>query len=163
MARHLQPGDPAPGFRLPDQRDAPVDLADYRGRKVMVFFYPKANTSGCTAQACGLRDVAPQVGSTAIVGVSPDPPGAQARFDAAHGLGFPLLSDPDHAVAEAWGVWGEKSLYGRRYLGVIRSAFLVDEAGVLEQVWYGVSPKNTAANLLRAVGGEGPGGGRQRR
>lgn len=151
MVRHLQPGDPAPALRLPDQGGTTVDLADLRGRKVLVFFYPKANTSGCTAQACGLRDVAGGVAPVAIVGVSPDPPDAQARFDRDHGLGFPLLSDPDHATIEAWGAWGEKSMYGRRYLGVIRSAFLVDEAGAVEHAWYGVSPKKTADNLLRAV------------
>ncbi len=147
----LQPGDPAPDFALPDQHGNTVSLSSLRGRKVLVFFYPKADTSGCTAQACGLRDVAADVGDMAIVGISPDPPRAQARFDAKYGLGFPLLSDPDHAVASAYGAWGEKSMYGRTYEGIIRSAFLVDEHGTIVQAWYKVSPKATASHLLGAL------------
>jgi thioredoxin-dependent peroxiredoxin len=147
----LQPGDDAPAFTLTDQTGAPVSLSDYKGRKVLVFFYPKADTTGCTAQACGLRDVAGQVGDTAIVGISPDKPAKQAKFDTKYGLGFPLLSDEDHAVAEAYGVWAEKSMYGKKYMGIVRSAFLVDEDGRLAEVWYKVSPKDTAANLLAAL------------
>jgi thioredoxin-dependent peroxiredoxin len=147
----LQPGDDAPAFTLTDQTGAPVSLADYKGRKVLVFFYPKADTTGCTAQACGLRDVARQVGDTAIVGISPDKPAKQAKFDTKYGLGFPLLADEDHAVAEAYGVWAEKSMYGKKYMGIVRSAFLVDEHGRLAEVWYKVSPKDTAANLLAAL------------
>jgi peroxiredoxin Q/BCP len=149
MALHA--GHEAPGFALVDQAGVQVKLSDFRGRKVLVFFYPKADTPGCTKQACGLRDVAPQVGDTAIVGISPDPPPRQARFDEKYGLGFPLLADEDHAVAEAYGAWGEKSLYGKRYLGIIRSAFLVDEEGKVAAAWPKVSPKDTAANLLRAL------------
>ncbi|HEX7276542.1 MAG TPA: redoxin domain-containing protein, partial [Acidimicrobiales bacterium] len=108
----LVPGDPAPDFSLLDQSEAEVTLSGYKGRKVLVYFYPKADTPGCTAQSCGLRDVAADVGDTAIVGISPDPPKKQARFDTKYGLGFPLLADQDHAVAEAFGVWGEKSMYG---------------------------------------------------
>jgi peroxiredoxin Q/BCP len=152
MAR-LEPGDPAPPFTLPDQRGRPVRLGDYAGRRVLVYFYPKADTPGCTAQACGLRDVAGEVGEVAIVGISPDPPARQARFDAKYGLGFPLLSDPDHAVAEAWGAWGERSMYGRRYMGIVRSAFLVDGEGRIARAWYKVSPRDTAANLLGALAG----------
>ena len=152
----LQPGDAAPAFTLPDQSGNPVSLSDFKGRKVLVFFYPKADTSGCTAQACGLRDVAPDVGETAIVGISPDKPSAQSRWDAKYGLGFPLLSDPDHAVAEAYGTWGEKNMYGRKYMGIIRSAFLVDEDGTIAQAWYKVSPADTAANLLRALSAPAP-------
>jgi thioredoxin-dependent peroxiredoxin len=147
----LQPGDDAPAFTLTDQTGAPVSLADYKGRKVLVFFYPKADTTGCTAQACGLRDVARQVGDTAIVGISPDKPAKQAKFDTKYGLGFPLLADEDNAVAEAYGVWAEKSMYGKKYMGIVRSAFLVDEHGRLAEVWYKVSPKDTAANLLAAL------------
>ncbi len=147
----LKPGDDAPDFTLPDQDGDPVSLAAYRGRRVLVFFYPKASTPGCTAQACGLRDVAGQVGDTAILGISPDQPSKQAKFDAKHGLGFPLLSDPDHAVAGAWGAWGEKSMYGKKYMGIIRSAFLVDGDGAIAHAWYKVSPKDTAANLLAAL------------
>lgn len=148
----LAPGDDAPDFALPDQSGAIRRLQDFRDRKVLVFFYPKADTPGCTAQACGLRDVAGQVGDTAIVGISPDPPPRQARFDSKHGLGFPLLADEDHAVADAYGVWGQKSMYGRRYLGIIRSAFLVDESGRVAQAWYKVSPRHTASNLLGVLG-----------
>lgn len=147
----LRPGDPAPPFTLPDQGGRPVSLSDFAGRKALVYFYPKADTAGCTAQACALRDVAGQVGDTAIVGISPDPPARQARFDEKHGLGFPLLSDEDHAVAERYGAWGERSMYGRKFQGVIRSAFLVDEEGRLAQVWPKISPKDTAPKLLAAL------------
>ena len=147
----LSPGDEAPTFVLEDQRATAVSLSSLRGRKVLVYFYPKADTPGCTTQACGLRDVAHQVGSTAVIGISPDLPAALARFDAKHSLGFTLLSDPDHAVAEAYGAWGEKSMYGKKYQGVIRSAFLVDEEGVLAEVWPEISPKDTPENLLRAL------------
>ncbi len=98
-----------------------------------------------------MRDIAGQVGSTAIVGISPDRPAKQAKFDAKYGLGFPLLADEDHAVAEAYGVWGEKSMYGKKYMGIVRSAFLVDEAGRVAQAWYNVKPKDTAPNLLAAL------------
>ncbi len=147
----LEPGSDAPLFTLVDQSGSDVSLVGCRGRKVLLFFYPKANTPGCTQQACGLRDVAAQVGGTAVIGVSPDKPGAQAKFDAKYSLGFPLLADVDHAVAEAYGVWAEKSMYGKRYMGIVRSAFLIDEDGKIAEAWYKVSPAATAANLLRAV------------
>ncbi len=142
----------APGFSLPDQSGQRVDLASFRGRKVLVYFYPKAGTPGCTAQACGLRDVRDRIGTTAVVGISPDPPERQAGFAAKYGLGFPLLSDAGHAVAEAYGAWGQKSMYGRSYMGVVRSAFLVGEDGRLERAWYKVAPAATATNLLEALG-----------
>jgi peroxiredoxin Q/BCP len=149
----LSAGDKAPAFALIDQSGRKVKLADYKGRKVMIFFYPKALTSGCTTQACGLRDILGQIGDTAVVGISPDAPKLQAKFDEKHGLGYPLLADEDHAVAEAYGVWAEKSMYGRKYMGIVRSAFLVDEKGRLEQVWYKVSPADTPKNLLAALAG----------
>src|SRR5947209_11178406 len=102
----LKPGDKAPAFTLLDQSGVKVKLSDFKGRKVLVYFYPRADTPGCTAQACGLRDVRGDVGDTAVVGISPDKPAAQAKFDAKYSLGFPLLSDLDHAVAEAYGAWG---------------------------------------------------------
>jgi thioredoxin-dependent peroxiredoxin len=148
---HLQPGDTAPAFTLPDQDGKPVSLSDFKGRKVLIFFYPKADTSGCTAQACGLRDVAGDVGDTVILGISPDQPSAQSKWDAKYSLGFPLLSDPEHEVAGAYDTWGEKSMYGKKYLGIIRSAFLVDEDGAIAEAWYKVSPADTATNLLRAL------------
>ncbi|HEV2766884.1 MAG TPA: thioredoxin-dependent thiol peroxidase [Acidimicrobiales bacterium] len=147
----LEAGDRAPAFTLPDQRGEKVRLTDFRGRKVLVFFYPKANTPGCTTQACALRDAAPDLGDVAVLGVSPDAPEAQAAFDRDFGLGFPLLSDPQHRVAEKYGVWGEKKMYGRSYQGVIRSAFLIDEKGKVAEAWYRISPKDTAKKVLRAV------------
>ena len=137
--------------RLLDQTGAKIRLKDFRGRRVLVYFYPKADTPGCTTQACGLRDVAGDVGDTAIIGISPDPPPKQAKFDTKYGLGFPLLADEDHGVADAYGVWGEKSMYGKKYMGIVRSAFLVDPKGKIEEAWYKVSPKDTATNLLKAV------------
>ena len=146
-------GDKAPAFNLPDQTGTKVRLSGFKGRKVLVFFYPKANTGGCTAQACGLRDVAGDIGDTQIIGISPDLPDKQAAWDDKHGLGFPLLSDPDHAVADAYGVWGEKSLYGKKYFGIIRSAFLIDEKGKIEVAWPKISPKDTPIKLLKALTG----------
>lgn len=147
----LQPGDKAPAFSLLDQSGAKVKLSDFKGRKVLIFFYPKADTPGCTAQACGLRDVAGEIGDTAVIGISPDKPAKQAKFDEKFGLGFPLLADEDHAVAEAYDVWAEKSMYGKKYWGIVRSAFLIDEKGKVAEAWYKVSPKDTAANLLRSL------------
>jgi thioredoxin-dependent peroxiredoxin len=148
----LKPGDKPPTVTLVDQDGATLKLSSYKGRKVLVYFYPKANTPGCTTQACGLRDIAGKVGDTAIIGVSPDKPAALKKFDTKYTLGFPLLSDPDHAVAEAFGVWQEKSMYGKKYMGILRSAFLIDEEGNIEQAWYKVSPKDTPTNLLKALG-----------
>jgi thioredoxin-dependent peroxiredoxin len=148
----LKPGDKAPAFALPDQEDDTVRLSSFKGRKVLVYFYPKADTPGCTTQACGLRDIAGDVGDTTIVGISPDKPSAQKKFDQKYGLGFPLLSDPEHKTADAFGVWGEKKMYGRSYEGIIRSAFLIDEKGKVEQAWYKISPKDTATNLLKSLG-----------
>jgi peroxiredoxin Q/BCP len=151
VAGVLSPGDKAPAFTLLDQSGNKVKLSDFKGRKVLVYFYPKADTPGCTTQACSLRDVLPEVGDTSVLGISPDAPARQAKFDQKYGLGFPLLADEDHSVAEAYGVWGEKSNYGRTYMGIIRSAFLIDEKGKLAKVWYKVSPKDTAPNLLAAL------------
>jgi len=149
----LKAGDAAPEFELPDQNSATVGLKSFRGRKVLVYFYPKADTPGCTTQACGLRDVLGDVGETAVIGISPDPPAKQAKFDQKYNLGFPLLSDADHSVSQAYGVWTEKSMYGKRYMGILRSSFLIDEEGRLEQVWYKVSPADTPKKLLSALAG----------
>jgi len=145
-------GSAAPAFTLLDQAEQKVRLSQFKGRKVLVFFYPKADTGGCTTQACGLRDIADEVGDTVILGISPDAPAKQKSWDDKHGLGFPLLSDPDHAVAEKYGAWGEKMNYGRKYFGVIRSAFLIDEKGKVEQAWPKISPKDTPTKLLKALG-----------
>jgi peroxiredoxin Q/BCP len=148
----LTTGDTAPAFSLSDQDGKTTKLSSFKGRKVLVYFYPKADTPGCTAQSCGLRDIAGQIGDTAIVGISPDKPAKQKKFDTKYSLGFPLLADEDHAVAEAYEVWKEKSMYGRKYMGIERSAFLVDERGRVANAWYKVSPKDTPANLLAALG-----------
>jgi thioredoxin-dependent peroxiredoxin len=149
----LEVGDQAPAFTLVDQSGETVELGEFKGRKVLLYFYPKADTPGCTTQACGLRDILGDIGDTAVLGVSPDPPAKQAKFDQKYGLGFPLLADEDHAVAEAYGVWAEKSMYGRTYLGIVRSAFLIDEQGQLANVWYKISPTDTPKNLLAALAG----------
>jgi thioredoxin-dependent peroxiredoxin len=148
----LKAGDPAPDFALTDQDGKTVKLSDFRGRKVLVYFFPRADTPGCTTQSCGLRDVAGQIGDTAIIGISPDKPAAQKKFDTKYGLGFTLLSDEDHAVADAYGAWGERSMYGKKYMGIVRSAFLIDEEGRIEQPWPKISPKDTPTNLLKALG-----------
>lgn len=148
----LAPGDPAPLFALPDQHGATLSLADLAGRKVLVFFYPRADTPGCTTQACGLRDVADRIGTTAIVGISTDKPAKQLKWADKHGIGYPLLADADHAVAEAYGVWVEKTLYGKVSMGTLRSAFLLDEQGRVERAWYKISPADTPTNLLAALG-----------
>ncbi len=148
----LSSGDTAPAISLSDQSGRVVNLSDLKGRKVLVFFYPKADTPGCTTQACGMRDILGDIGDTAVLGISPDKPSKQAKFDEKYGLGFPLLADEDHAVAEAYGAWGEKKMYGKTYQGIIRSAFLIDEAGRIEEAWPKVSPKDTPANLLKHLG-----------
>src|SRR3954452_8427137 len=149
----LKAGDPAPDFALEDQHGNTVKLSGFRGRKVIVYFYPRADTPGCTTQACSLRDARETIdaGGAVVLGISPDKPGAQAKFDTKYELGFPLLSDPDHAVADAYGAWGERSMYGKKYQGIIRSAFLIDEKGKIEGAWPKVSPKDTPLNLLKAL------------
>jgi peroxiredoxin Q/BCP len=149
----LKVGDPAPEFALPDQHGVEIRLADLRGRRVVVYFYPKADTPGCTTQACSLRDARADLDAAGavVIGISPDKPAAQARFDSKYDLGFPLLSDTDHAVAEAYGVWGEKSMYGKKYMGIIRSAFVIDADGRIAETLYKVSPKDTAPKALQAL------------
>jgi peroxiredoxin Q/BCP len=152
----LKRGDKAPDFTLLDQDGNPFTLSkSLKARKAwhLIYFYPKADTPGCTTQACGLRDVAGDIGDTAVLGISPDPPARQQKFDTKYGLGFPLLADEDHAVADAYGVWGEKSMYGRKYFGIVRSAFLIDEKGKVAEAWYKVSPKGTVDNLLASLKG----------
>jgi peroxiredoxin Q/BCP len=147
----LKVGDKAPDFTLLDQDGEPFHLADSTPAEVLVYFYPKADTPGCTTQACGLRDIAGEIGDTVVAGISPDKPEKQKKFDQKYGLGFPLLSDPDHAVADAYGVWGERKMYGKTYMGIIRSAFLIGTEGEILQAWYKISPKDTPTNLLKAL------------
>lgn len=150
-----KPGDKAPDFTLLDQNGEPFTLSkSLRQRKAahLVYFYPKADTPGCTTQACGLRDVLDRIGDTVVVGISPDPPARQKRFDDKYSLGFPLLADEDHSVAEKYGAWGEKSMYGKKYMGIIRSAVLVDRTGKVAEAWPRISPKETPEKLLAALG-----------
>lgn len=147
----LSPGDKAPEFTLTDQAGDSRKLSAFRGSKVLVYFYPKADTPGCTTQSCELRDIAADIGDTAILGISPDTPEKLAKFDVKHSLGFALLSDPDHSVAEEWSTWGEKSMYGKKYMGVLRSAFLIDEKGKIVEAWYKISPKDTPKKVLAAL------------
>ncbi len=148
---HLQPGDRAPAFNLADQTGTKHRLSASKGTRVFLFFYPKANTGGCTTQACNVRDIAGDVGDVQVFGISPDELAAQAKWDAKHDFGFPLLSDTDHAVADKYGVWGPKKLYGREYEGIIRSAFLIGTTGKIEHAWPKISPKATPEKLLAAL------------
>lgn len=147
----LKPGSKAPKIELLDQNEKPFSLEKMGKKKVLVYFYPKADTPGCTAQSCGLRDIAGDIGRTVIVGISPDTPAKQKKFDDKYELGFPLLADTDHKVAESFKVWKEKSMYGRKYMGIERSAFLIQDGVVLE-AWYKISPADTPKNLLKALG-----------
>jgi len=151
----LKPGDRAPDFALSDQGDKTVKLKDFRGKRVVVYFYPKADTPGCTTQSCALRDAYPGLRKlkSAVVGISPDAPSKQKKFDDKYGLGFPLLADEDHKVASAWGVWGDKTLYGRKFKGIIRSAFVVDAKGKIADAFYKVSPKDTVPKVTAALEG----------
>ena len=137
-----QPGDKAPDFTLPDQDGNPVSLAGLRGTTVVLYFYPKDDTPGCTTQACSVRDHRSdyQRAGAVVLGVSPDPVEEIAAFDQKYGLGFPLLSDAEHSVAEAYGVWVEKSMYGRTYMGMERSTFVIDPDGVVQEVFRKVKP-----------------------
>jgi len=150
----LAAGDTAPDFALPDQGGRTVRLSDLRGRRVLVYFYPEADTPGCTTQSCAVRDARSDFEGLEVdvLGIAPSSVDAQAAFDTKFSLGFPLLSDPDHEVAEAYGVWGEKVNYGKTYQGIIRSSFLIDPEGRIEDAWYKVSPKDTVPKALAALG-----------
>jgi peroxiredoxin Q/BCP len=154
MAR-LKPGDAAPEFQLPDQHGQAVRLADFGGGKLLIYFYPKADTPGCTRQACSIRDAREELRDLglAVVGISPDPPARQQKFDDKFGLNFPLLADPDHRVAEAYGVWSEKTSYGKKSLGIIRSSFLIDAAGKIVAAWYGGKTEDTVPKAQKALSG----------
>jgi peroxiredoxin Q/BCP len=147
----LSPGDTAPAFTLPDADGAPVSLADFRGRKVVVYFYPAAMTPGCTKQACDFRDSLASLTSAgyAVVGISPDKPEKLARFRERDAVNFPLLSDADRSVLQAYGAFGEKTMYGKKVTGVIRSTFVVDEQGKVELAQYNVKATGHVAKLRR--------------
>ena len=149
----LKTGDKAPPFSLATDGGGTLSLKDLKGKKVVLYFYPKDDTSGCTTEACEFRDswkAVQQAGAT-VLGVSPDNVASHDKFKAKFKLPFPLLADPDHAVAEAYGAWGEKSMYGRKYHGILRSTFIIDESGRIAAVFPKVKPKGHAAEVLKAL------------
>ncbi|MER2599044.1 MAG: thioredoxin-dependent thiol peroxidase [Caldilineales bacterium] len=154
MSTPLQVGDLAPDFTLTSDGGEQVALSALRGRRVVLYFYPKDDTPGCTAQACGFRDAYPQIEerNAVVLGISPDSARSHQKFRSKFNLPFTLLVDEDHAVAEAYGVWGEKSMYGKKYMGITRSSFVVDEAGRLADVQIKVSPADSVATALSALG-----------
>ncbi|MDT7615897.1 MAG: thioredoxin-dependent peroxiredoxin [Pseudonocardiales bacterium] len=151
MSTRLAAGDPAPGFTLPDADEKPVSLADYRGRRVVVYFYPAASTPGCTKQACDFRDNLAELGDAGldVLGISPDKPAKLAKFRDKEGLTFPLLSDPGKEVLNAYGAFGEKQMYGKTVTGVIRSTFVIDAEGKIEEAQYNVRATGHVAKLRK--------------
>ena len=150
----LAPGDQAPEFTLPDADGNEVSLASLRGQRVIIYFYPAAMTPGCTKQACDFRDSKADLSEAgfAVLGVSPDTPAKLAKFRDRDGLTFPLLSDPDRKVLQAYGAYGEKMMYGKKSIGVIRSTFIVDADGKIEQALYGVKATGHVARLRKELG-----------
>jgi peroxiredoxin Q/BCP len=149
----LTPGQKAPSFSLASDSGETISLAGLKGKKVVLYFYPKDDTSGCTVEACEFRDSWPAVrkAGAVVLGVSPDDVGSHVKFKKKFALPFPLLADPDHAIAERYGVWGEKSMYGRKYLGIHRTTFIIDEEGRIVKVFERVKPKGHAAEVLEAL------------
>ena len=147
----LKEGSLAPEIELLDQHEKKFSLKKLSKRNVLVYFYPKADTPGCTQQSCGLRDIAGQIGKTVIVGISPDKPAKLLKFDEKFSLGFTLLSDDTNAVAKKYKVWKKKSMYGREYMGIERSAFLINGKGEIVHAWYKISPKDTPLRLLESL------------
>lgn len=153
MTTELKVGDLAPEFTLQSDQGTTVRLADFRGKRVIVYFYPKDDTPGCTTQACGFRDAYPQIEerNAVVLGISPDGLDSHRKFKTKFDLPFILLADEDHAVAEAYGVWGEKSAYGKTYMGIVRSHFVVDEEGRIADVQYKISPADSVARALELI------------
>ena len=151
----LEVGDRAPAFTLVDQTGTKVKLTDLKGKNVVLYFYPKADTPGCTTQSCEVRDHRKDLAKLGaeVFGISPDAPAKQAKFDEKYQLGFPLLADEDHTVAEKYGVWAEKSMYGRKYMGIVRSAFVIDAKGKIAAAFYKVSPKDTVPKVTAVLEG----------
>lgn len=150
----LKAGDKAPDFETVDENGQPVKLSNYRGKKVVLYFYPKDNTTGCTAQACGFRDNYERIeaGDAIVLGVSPDSAKSHTSFKNKYQLPFPLLVDTDHTIAEAYGVWQEKSMYGRKYMGIVRSHFVIGPDGTILDAQYKVSPSDSVSKSLQALG-----------
>ncbi len=146
-------GELAPDFELLNQQGDAVKLSDFRGRKVLLFAYPRAGTPGCTTQACGFRDNFAQIETSdaVVLGLSPDEPAALAKWIAKEGLQYELLSDPAHEVLEAWGAWGERSMYGKKYMGVIRSHWIIGEDGVVLDEQLKISPKKSIERALKTL------------
>ncbi len=149
----LKVGDTAPDFELPADNGQSVHLSDFRGKRVVVYFYPKDNTSGCTTQACGFRDRYPDIQekNAVVLGISPDGIDSHKKFKTKYDLPFLLLADEDHHVAEAYGVWQEKSMYGKKYMGIVRSHFVVDENGKLADVQVKVSPTDSVERAVASL------------
>ena len=149
----VEQGDVAPDFTLPADDGSDLSLSSYRGQKVVLYFYPKDNTPGCTVQACNFRDALPRLDElgAVVLGVSPDPVSSHQRFKSKYDLNFPLLADTEHQVAEAYGVWKEKSRYGRTYMGIERSTFLIAEEGRVERVWRAVKAAQDVDNVTEAL------------
>ena len=149
----MNPGELAPDFELISDEGTPIKLSDMRGKKVVLFFYPKADTPGCTTQACGFRDAYPVIEekNAVVLGVSPDGVQSHQKFKTKYELPFTLLVDEDHAIAEAYGVWGEKSMYGKSYMGIVRSHFIIDEEGKIADTQYKVSPTDSVARAVDAL------------
>lgn len=154
MATPPQVGDIAPDFTLPNETGEPVSLSQFRGKRVILYFYPKDDTPGCTSQACGFRDAYPVIEekNAIVIGISPDSAKSHAKFKTKHNLPFILLADEQHSVAEAYGVWGEKSMMGKKYMGIIRSHFVIDEEGRIAQAEVKVSPADSVKRALAALG-----------
>lgn len=153
MSDMPKPGQIAPDFELPSETGETVRLSDFRGKKVVLYFYPKDMTSGCTKEACSFRDNYPQYEEqgAVILGVSPDPPQSHVRFKSKYNLPFRLLSDDHHEVAEQYGVWGQKQMYGRTYYGVLRTTFVIDEQGKIAKVFTNVKPDGHGEEVLGAL------------
>jgi peroxiredoxin Q/BCP len=151
MTSRLKPGDPAPAFTLPDADGNPVSLADYQGRRVILYAYPAASTPGCTKQACDFRDSLAELNGAGldVIGISPDKPAKLAKFRDAEGLTFPLVSDPDKTVLAEYGAFGEKQMYGKTVTGVIRSTFVIDPEGRIEHALYNVRATGHVAKLRK--------------
>ena len=150
----LEPGDKAPAFTLPDQDGNKVKLSDFKGQTVVLYFYPRADTPGCTTQACGIRDLSDEYAKfdVKVIGVSPDEPEKIKKFDDKYDLGFTLVGDIDHKVAEKYGAWGEKSMYGKKYMGIVRTTFVIDASGKIAAVFPKVQPKKHDGLVLKALG-----------
>ncbi len=149
----LKIGDPAPEFELLSDTSAPTKLSDFRGQRLILFFYPKADTPGCTTQACGFRDQFPIITAhdATVIGISPDEPQKLAKWKAKQSLPYQLLSDPTHQVAEVYGVWGEKKLYGKSYMGILRSHFVIDAEGKIADIQIKITPEDSVARAVKSV------------